>query len=35
MEQGTGIDLHFAVGKINVATSVRTGGSNSPLDCCI
>ena len=35
MEQGTGVDLHFAVGKIKVAASLRTGVSNSPPDCCI
>ena len=35
MEQDTGVDMHFAVGKIVVATSVCTGGSNSPPDCCI
>lgn len=31
----TGVDMHFAVGKIIVAASVRTDASNSPLDCCI
>jgi len=30
-----GLDLHFAFGKIIVATSVCTGSSNSPPDCCI
>ena len=29
------IRLHFACGKIKVATSVCTDGSNSPPDCCI
>ena len=36
---GTGIDLHFLSShrgkKIEVATSVSTGGSKCPLDTCM
>ena len=34
MAETVGFDIHFAVGKINVATSVRTGVSNMPPACC-
>ena len=32
--RATGLDMHFRFAKIEEATSVCTGGSNSPQDCC-